>query len=226
LIGVIFAKGSKREVTREQAREVCEAVWGFGERDGPELVSSSSKPYGVKAREFGRRSSKPRVVGVFQNEDSATINSIVKECGLDLVQLHGDEGFEFCSSIDVPCIRVVDIADDDSRDASVIGGEIVDRITNECACVLLDTSVKGQGGGAGTVFNWDVAKHVQGCGFPVMVAGGLTADNVADVVTAVGCFGVDVSSGVEASYGVKDSDKVTKFVTGAVAAGERVRDGI
>ena len=84
--------------------------------------------------------------------------------------------------------------------------------------ILLDTLIKGDSrgdGGTGVAFDWTIAESIQNMGLPVIVAGGLTPDNVADAVMRVRPWGVDVAGGVEASAGVKDHDKVRRFVGGA-----------
>ena len=228
MIGVIFAEGSKRAASREQAAAVVEAVREFGERDGKGGGDVGGGTLVEKTAALAAACRRPQVVGVFQNQPAALVNEIVKECGLDFAQLHGKEGMEACGDIDVPVLRVVDIAADDSRPGAEIGEEIVKGLTDHPAAILLDASVRGVGGGAGVSFNWDVAKYVQGCGIPVIVAGGLSGDNVEAVVKEVGPFGVDASSGVEKPgvYGVKDRGRVEEFVRRALEAGERGREGI
>jgi anthranilate synthase/indole-3-glycerol phosphate synthase/phosphoribosylanthranilate isomerase len=227
LIGVIFAD-SARKVDAEQAAAVSEAVRAFGER-GKESRPKIDKSLSLrdKAAAFRDSCTRPQVVGVFQNTPADEINAIVEQAGLDFVQLHGSEGFAACADISVPVIRVVDIEAEDARPGEEIGASIVEKLTNDPAVVLLDTAVRGVAGGAGVTFNWDVARHLQDSGYPVIVAGGLTADTVSDVVSGVRPFGVDVCSGVEGSVkGVKDVGKVEAFVGTAREVGERSKDGI
>merc|ERR1740139_709750 len=197
LIGVIFAPKSKRAVTVEQATAVAR--------------SSRSLERAARLR--------PLVVGVFQNASQEDIRQAVDGAGLDLVQLHGDEGMEACAGCGVPALRVVHITADAGGDAETRAQKIVDSLTADPTAILLDTAVKGVQGGTGVTFDWGVATALQEKhGLPVIVAGGLKPDNVAEAVGRVRPWGVDVSSGVETSPRVKDPEKVGAFVFGARAA--------
>ena len=92
----------------------------------------------------------------------------------------------------------------------------------------MDTSIKGSsdgGGGTGVTFDWTIAERLQNSGLPVIIAGGLNADSITDCVSSIRPFGVDVSSGVEASPSVKDQDQVTRFVRDARAAAAEASKG-
>lgn len=234
LIGIIFVPKSKRCVTKEQAKEVVDAVRTFGERTnrlslstktkGTNVDDSSSSPLKQlisNARALEDVSRRPMVVGVFQNQEEEFIREMVQECGLDLVQLHGKEGMaatneNICS---VPAIRVVDIETDPETGAAASDAaeKLLDSITTDPVAILLDTSIKGtkDGGGTGVTFDWSIAEKIQNAGLPVIIAGGLTPDNVQDAVLSTRPWGIDVSSGLEATPGRKDHDKVKKFVEGA-----------
>ncbi|KAL3944178.1 MAG: hypothetical protein SGBAC_001735 [Bacillariaceae sp.] len=226
LIGVIFVPKSKRCVTKDQAKSVVEAVRVFGERTAQMQVTkikqeSALNQLVVNTRSLEDASRRPMVVGVFQNQSPEFIREMVKECGLDMVQLHGTEGMaaadeEICS---VPAIRVVDIETDPETGKATKGAEqtLLDSITADPIAILLDTSIKGKkdGGGTGVTFDWSIAEKVQNAGLPVIIAGGLTPVNIGEAVTSTRPWGVDVSSGVEASPGKKDHDKVNSFVSGA-----------
>jgi len=231
LIGVIFVPKSKRCVSAEQGRAVVEAVLSFGERTNRQTLgltrSEAASPASqlvLNSHALEDASRRPLVVGVFQNQSPEFIREMVETCGLDLVQLHGSEGMaaanqELCG---VPAIRVVDIASDpETGKASENAVEtILNSITTDPLAILLDTSIKGQkdGGGTGVTFDHTIAERVQNAGLPVIIAGGLTPDNAPDVILSTRPWGVDVSSGVEASPGTKDHDKVKTFVEGVKAA--------
>jgi phosphoribosylanthranilate isomerase len=161
------------------------------------------------------------VVGVFQNQSPEFIREMVEECGLDMVQLHGNEGMQAANeeNCGVPAIRVVDIETDPEtgKASSNAAKTLLESITADPVAILLDTSIKGSkdGGGTGVTFDWGIAEQVQNAGLPVIIAGGLTPDNIDEAVTSTRPWGVDVSSGVEASPGTKDHDKVRQFVGGA-----------
>lgn len=239
LIGVIFAEKSKRFVTPEQAKEVVQAVRNFGERSQRTVIpmpdaSLSLSPLAhlvACSRSLLEATKRPVVVGVFQNHSPEFVANMVQECGLDLVQLHGSEGMAAASvkNCGVPAIRVVDIATDpETGMASSNAAEtLLASVTNDPVAILLDTSIKGakEGGGTGTTFDWSIAQKVQDAGLPVLIAGGLTVENVPDAVGSIRPFGVDVSSGVEQAPGKKDHEKVKEFVGGARRAGTEASKG-
>lgn len=227
LIGVIFVQKSKRNVSVEQAKDIVHAVRTFGERVGCTKIDNGCAAAAPlpglvkKARAMEVASRRPLVVGVFQNKPTEEINAVVAEVGLDCVQLHGDEGFQACSECCVPAIRVVHMeADSDSN-----VDDILSSLTSDPVAVLLDTSVKGAQGGTGVTFDWNVAKQLQDRGLPVIVAGGLKVENVSDAVANICPWGIDVSSGVEASPGRKDDEKVISFVTNAKVAAQEASKG-
>jgi anthranilate synthase/indole-3-glycerol phosphate synthase/phosphoribosylanthranilate isomerase len=239
MIGVIFAEKSKRFVTAQQATEVVQAVRDFGERSQrttfrlPDPAANLSPLAHLVAcsRSLVEATQRPIVVGVFQNHSPEFIREMVEECGLDMVQLHGSEGMQAANAKNcgVPAIRVVDIATDpETGKASSDAAEaLLKSVTNDPVAVLLDTSIKGakDGGGTGTTFDWSIAQKVQDAGLPILIAGGLTVDNVPDAVGSIRPFGVDVSSGVEQVPGKKNHQKVKDFVGGARNAATEASKG-
>eukprot|EP00522_Entomoneis_paludosa_P013671 CAMPEP_0172439878 /NCGR_PEP_ID=MMETSP1065-20121228/728_1 /TAXON_ID=265537 /ORGANISM="Amphiprora paludosa, Strain CCMP125" /LENGTH=649 /DNA_ID=CAMNT_0013188631 /DNA_START=251 /DNA_END=2200 /DNA_ORIENTATION=- len=240
LIGVIFAEKSKRKVTAEQAKAVVAAVRDFGERQerhtfAPADQGASPLQHLLSASQQlvqGATTRRPLVVGVFQNQDPDFVAQMVQDCGLDLVQLHGKEGFAAANPSKnggVPAIRVVDITVDPETGKAADNAveQILDRLTNDPVAILLDTAIKGKdaGGGTSTTFDWNIAQAVQNAGLPVLVAGGLTSSNVADCVTNTRPFGVDVSSGVEQTPGRKNHDEVKAFVRTARQAAIEASQG-
>jgi phosphoribosylanthranilate isomerase len=162
----------------------------------------------------------PLVVGVFMNQDMEEVKKIALDVGLDMVQLHGNEGFEVATEehCGVPAFRVVHVlvGEDGAASSDLRAKNTLAEIKSGLACgVLLDTKVKGLLGGTGTTFDWDVAAAVGAAGVPVMVAGGLTAENIKEAVQKTSPWVVDVSSGVEESPGKKDHAKIQAFVQGA-----------
>eukprot|EP00904_Undaria_pinnatifida_P012423 jgi/Undpi1/8310/HiC_scaffold_25.g10779.m1 len=221
LIGVIFAEGSPRKVSVERAREIATAVQNFGERNSPKIMEpppktdSSKEWFEAWSRKLVEASHRtPLVVGVFQNQPMEEVRRTVSEAGLDLVQLHGDEGIEACAECGVPALRVVHVPAAGGEASAKLRAEGIIRQLppNFAAGVVLDTTVKGLQGGTGATFDHEVAKLVGEAGVPVIVAGGLTADNVEICIVCTSSFGVDVSSGVEQSKGVKNLGEVKKFM--------------
>ena len=155
---------------------------------------------------FKQNKAPAAVVGVFVNSPAATVNHIAETCGLDWVQLSGDESWWFCREMARPVIKVV-------RPGTLIVEEIAvnARILNGREHLLLvDAAAPGHYGGTGLTFDWNLAVPIARQ-FRVILAGGLTPDNVADAVKTVRPWGVDVSSGVE-TRGVKDMAKIEKFI--------------
>jgi phosphoribosylanthranilate isomerase len=142
-------------------------------------------------------------IGVFVDENIDVVEEIVQYCGLSLVQLHGSETPEYCK--DVSCrvvksfsIRPATVSDELARYEEVVSG------------FLLDTYHREMAGGTGKVFDWGLVDHLKPSG-PVILAGGLTPDNVADAIRQVRPFAVDVNSGVEYQPGRKDPGKLIHF---------------
>lgn len=145
-------------------------------------------------------------VGVFVDPPEALVWEAIRACGLNLLQFHGQEPPEFCTQFGLMSIKAFRV-----RDAGVL--EQLPRYPTDAW--LLDAFVPGQAGGTGCTFNWDVAVEARKLGKPIFLAGGLTAENVAQAVERVRPFAVDVSSGVELSPGRKDPAKVRAFITAA-----------
>ncbi|MDD2540031.1 MAG: phosphoribosylanthranilate isomerase [Desulfuromonadaceae bacterium] len=146
-----------------------------------------------------------QVVGLFVNEDLATVNEVADQCGLDLVQLHGDESPGYCAAVRRRVIKAFRV-----KDASSL-----DEITNyRVAAYLLDAWSPAAHGGTGTTFNWDSAV-LASAAHCIILAGGLTPENVAMAVATVKPYAVDVSSGVERAPGKKDAVKVSSFIRAA-----------
>ena len=141
---------------------------------------------------------RPTVVGVFIDQDPAEIRQIAELVGLDMLQLHGSEPPGFDAG--VPVMKVLKIKDDSVPDASAWPDPI-----------MLDSWSIDQRGGTGRTWDWDLARELVETR-KVFIAGGLEPGNVGKVVSRFKPYGVDVSSGVEASVRVKDPDKVRAFV--------------
>ena len=144
--------------------------------------------------------------GVFVNLSEELVRRAIGECGLNLLQFHGDEPPDFCTQFGLMSIKAFRIRD------AVSLNELSKYPTDAW---LLDAYVTDTFGGTGEKFNWNLAIEAQRAGKPVFLAGGLTPENVAEAVHQVQPFGVDVSSGVESSPGRKDPDKVRAFIKSA-----------
>jgi phosphoribosylanthranilate isomerase len=142
-------------------------------------------------------------VGVFVDEDAAAVREIASLAGLDWVQLHGRESPDYCRSLGR---RVI-------KGFRVKGEEIYAQLTEyqgAAQAFLLDAYKPGTPGGTGETFNWEIARQVNKCG-PIILAGGLTPDNVAEAIRIARPAAVDTASGVEAAPGKKDPEKLKAF---------------
>ena len=146
-------------------------------------------------------------VGVFVNEPIDGIRDIVQRTGIRAVQLHGDEPPAYAGEVGCPVFRAVGV---DEADEVCAGWPAETTF-------LVDTPDPVRRGGTGVTVDWNRAAALAR-ERKVVLAGGLTPANVAEAIAAVRPFGVDVSSGVEASPGVKDFDKVARFLANARGA--------
>ncbi len=172
-VGFIFYKKSLRSVTMKAVREIILEL--------PPFVDT---------------------VGVFVNESADRVNKIADHCGLDLVQLHGEESPVFCRKIHrrvIKAFRVTDLQSLRQMEKYPVTG------------FLLDTFCEYLRGGTGKTFDWNLALSAKTNG-PVILAGGLTPRNIGQAVSRVRPYGVDVCSGVEKLPGIKDPEKVRAFL--------------
>jgi phosphoribosylanthranilate isomerase len=142
-----------------------------------------------------------KLVGVFVNSPVDEIKDILQTCHLDLAQLHGDETPEIFAQLAPHAFRAFR-----GIPESNAGYE-----RNEVPFMLIDAAVKGVYGGSGVTADWAAAAELAKK-YPLLLAGGLTPENVADAVKQVNPWGVDVASGVESAPGEKDAGKMKAFV--------------
>ncbi len=191
-VGMIFAD-SRRRVTIEQGAAIVDAV----------------------RTHF--TSSRPLLVGVFANQPADEINAVADACRLDLIQLSGDELWDMSKELNRPVIKAMRVAV--GRTSQSVIAELDKEsspLLHAGGRCLLESLVDGQFGGTGQGLDLSIAKDVAR-NFPILLAGGLTPENVGDAVRTVRPWGVDVSSGVETD-GVKDTDKIRAFITAVKVA--------
>lgn len=172
-LGFVFYPGSPRCVDPDQARRIIAEL--------PPLLTT---------------------VGLFVNEPPVRIREIVEFCGLNAVQLHGDEEPSQCSYPPYRVIKALRLRQ--AMDAGVFSAYRV-------SALLLDAYSPDKFGGTGQLCDWDRAAEIASR-HRVILAGGLDPDNVASAVGRVCPYGVDVSSGVEKQPGQKDPEKVARFI--------------
>jgi phosphoribosylanthranilate isomerase len=141
-------------------------------------------------------------VGIFVDEDVEKVKSVVQRCHLDVVQLHGNETHEHVEHVGVKCIKSFRVRDN----------SFINQLSKSGAdTFLLDTFVPDTLGGSGKTFDWSLAREAKQYG-NIILAGGLTPENVAQALSIVQPYAVDVSSGVEERPGKKDHRKVQQFI--------------
>ena len=172
-IGFVFAK-SIRKISKEKARAIIRKL--------PPFVTT---------------------VGLFVNETAENIEEASRYCGLDAIQLHGNEPPNIINKLkDIKTIKAFRIQNE--KDITPIK-------KYKPSAILLDGYSENQMGGTGTTFNWKIAKKFK-TSIPIIVAGGLTHLNVSQAIKTIKPYGVDVSSGVETKPGRKDKRLIRKFI--------------
>jgi phosphoribosylanthranilate isomerase len=150
-------------------------------------------------------------VGVFVSAAAWIVNELAAEIGLDVAQHSGDDSWHYCLEVNHPTIKAVHVLDGDTPDTVIAKTQ-----AGMADMVLLDSRAGDRFGGTGRAFDWSVARAVAER-LPVILAGGLTPDNVFDAVRMVRPFAVDVSSGVETD-GAKDPARIRAFIEAVRAA--------
>lgn len=148
-------------------------------------------------------------VGLFVDMPRGELNGILEAVPLDLLQFHGDETPADCAGYHRPYIKALRVRPGEDIAARCAGYP-------QAAGILLDTFVPGVPGGTGEAFDWSLVPESPGC--PIVLAGGLTPDNVAAAIRQVRPWAVDVSGGVEAGKGIKDAARVRAFLAAVRAA--------
>ncbi len=144
-------------------------------------------------------------VALYMGNAADEVRNVIAAVRPTILQFHGDEDDAFCASFGMPYLKAIAMG----GDASVDNPSLLRRYPR-AAGFLFDSNASGQAGGSGHTFDWsripaDIAK-------PYLLAGGLHPDNVFDAIRATGCWGVDVSSGIESAPGIKDAVRMRRFV--------------
>ncbi len=183
-LGFVFVEGVRRQLTPER---------------GAEIIAGYRKKQGLGG---------PKLVGLFANQPADFVNRVAADCGLDYAQLCGDERPEYWERIEPGIIKQIKVRPG-IADAIERTNSQVDEVIAAGHRPLLDAYEPGHLGGTGTSFDWSIARAIAS-DREVVLAGGLTPDNVEKAITTVAPWGVDVSSGVETD-GVKDEAKIRAF---------------
>ncbi len=174
-LGFVFFKKSPRDISPANAKKIIKRL--------PPFISTA---------------------GVFVNENKNTIEKVVLQSGIDIIQLHGEEPPVACRFLEHLAIKAI-------RVKSIDNLKIISKYKDKVSAFLLDTYTPEVFGGTGQVFNWDIAVEAKKFG-RVILAGGLTPENIEKAIIWVHPYAVDVSSGIEAEKGKKDHKKMRLFI--------------
>lgn len=183
MLGFVFYPRSPRYVTPETAREILDTL--------------------------GASRSAIRAVGVFVNEPLERIRAVMDTTSLDLAQLHGKESPELVKALGTRAYKSIQANDLDR--AQELMFHYRRALNGNRPAFIADAPPAKLPGGNGVVADWSVARVIAQ-NFPILLAGGLTPENVPEAIETVQPYGVDVSSGVERAPGIKDHDKVREFI--------------
>ena len=144
-------------------------------------------------------------VGLFVNATADEVRAVLAEAPVELLQFHGEETPEFCRQFGRPYVKAVRMEP---------GVDLIQYARNyyDAKALLLDAFVEGLQGGSGITFDWSLIPR--DLALPIILSGGLNAENITEAVCRVRPLAVDVSSGVESAKGVKDATKITAFIKG------------
>lgn len=157
------------------------------------------------------------VVGLFVDEPAEQVRRTLAELPMDVLQFHGDETAQYCAQFQRPWVKAVRM----QPDSDLLE---VARAFDSARALLLDTYKSGVPGGTGETFDWGLARAT--VSLPLVLAGGLNEYNVGAAIEQVRPAAVDVSGGVESSPGVKDPEKVERFVAAVRAADEALHQSV
>lgn len=190
LLGFIFYSHSPRCIVPDRARAIAAALH--------------------------ERGPAPKLVGVFVNESLERVHAVVERVGLDLVQLAGNEPAPVIQALSPRVYK--SLRPRDSTEANALLKEYRAAVDGNAPAFIVDSFDANRFGGTGTRADWHLAAHIAR-EFSILLAGGLSAENVAEAIRIVQPWGVDVSSGVERAPGLKDSVKVQEFIRVAKETG-------
>jgi len=202
MLGFIFYPPSARYVAPETAKKIVSGL-----RSQVQIPKSkvSSQAEAASDLELETWDLKPKLVGVFVNSPAEEIREIMDFCGLDFAQLHGDESPEMVASFGGRAFKAI------NPQSLPEAEQYSSLVIRHSPFVLIDAFHPTERGGTGITTDWGMAAQLARR-YPILLAGGLTPENVAAAIRTVRPLGVDVSSGVEASKGKKDPAKVRAFV--------------
>ncbi|ADQ84767.1 phosphoribosylanthranilate isomerase [Methylovorus sp. MP688] len=196
-------------ITREE--DALTAVRHGADAIGLVFVEASPRHVSIAQAQAAILSLPPfiAVVGLFVDAEPSFIEQVLKEVRLDMLQFHGDESPEECQRYARPYMKAIRVRPDTNLLQYALDYP-------RASALLLDAHVEGVAGGTGQRFDWSLIPAE--LPMPIVLAGGLNADNVAEAIKQVRPYAVDVSGGVESQKGIKDAGKIAAFMRGVTDA--------
>lgn len=190
-----------------RAEDLAEACALGVDAIGFVFAERSKRRVSVQAAAALRLTLQPFVdtVALFMDNDVDTVRDSIATVRPTWLQFHGSEDDAFCAGFDLPYLKAIAMGGNAGIDAASL-----QRDYPRAAGFLFDSNASGQAGGSGHTFDW--SRIPADCPQPYLLAGGLHPDNVFEAIRATGCWGVDVSSGIESAPGVKNHERMRRFV--------------
>lgn len=190
-----------------RAEDLAEACALGVDAIGFVFAERSKRRVSVQAAAALRLTLQPFVdsVALFMDNDVDTVRDSIATVRPTWLQFHGSEDDAFCAGFDLPYLKAIAMGGNAGIDAASL-----QRDYPRAAGFLFDSNASGQAGGSGHTFDW--SRIPADCPRPYLLAGGLHPDNVFEAIRATGCWGVDVSSGIESAPGVKNHERMRRFV--------------
>ena len=190
-----------------RAEDLAEACALGVDAIGFVFAERSKRRVSVQAAAALRLTLQPFVdsVALFMDNDVDTVRDSIATVRPTWLQFHGSEDDAFCAGFDLPYLKAIAMGGNAGIDAASL-----QRDYPRAAGFLFDSNASGQAGGSGHTFDW--SRIPVDCPRPYLLAGGLHPDNVFEAIRATGCWGVDVSSGIESAPGVKNHERMRRFV--------------
>ena len=196
-------------LTREQ--DVDDAVEAGADAIGFVFVARSARNISLAraSQLIARVPAFVTAVALFLDPEWEEVDALIKDVPIEVLQFHGNEDREFCRQFGKRYIKAVSM---ESSTAIKVAEQKFEDDSNLLCGLLLDSHQPGELGGSGMSFNWGLVNE---CKTPLILAGGLNPENVADAIRTVRPWAVDVSSGVESSRGIKDAVRMRHFINEA-----------
>lgn len=196
-LGFVFVEGVRRAISPKLATEII-----------------------IEFRKIHKRAS-PKLIGLFSNQEASFVNQVIKSCGLDIVQLCGQEDPSYWPTINCSIIKQIKVGGPVGIDSNKKIADEVNLVATAGHIALLDSYEPGKHGGTGHSFDWSIATSIANTN-DFILAGGLNDGNINEAINTVRPWAVDVSTGVETD-GDKDDAKIMNFIESVRTADKQIK---